>query len=83
MIRYYWYVIVVNIKIILTDNDISCVIVTNIKTQMASSMEPMHLLVHDDQNEMQHDFFSHLTLLALASASYDATGIVNSTTVCI
>ena len=52
-------------------------------TQMASSVAPLHFLVQDDQNEMQHDFFSHLTLLALASASCDATGIVNNTIVFI
>ena len=37
---------------------------------------PWHLLVQDNQNEMWHDFFSHLTLLALASASCDANGTV-------
>ena len=40
----------------------------------------LHLLVQDDQNEMQHDFFSQLTL---ASVACDANGIANSTIVFI
>ena len=40
-------------------------------------------LVQDDQNVMQYDFFSHLTLLALASASSDANGTVSGTIVFI
>ena len=47
-------------------------------TLMASSISPMHLIVHN-YNEMKHNFFSYLTLLALASASCDANGTVNST----
>ena len=47
------------------------------------SIEPLYLIVQDDQNEMHHYFLSHLTLLALASASCDASGTVNSTTVFI
>ena len=47
-------------------------------TMMASSIAPLHLLVQGDQNEMQHDFLSHWTLLALTSASFDADGIGNS-----
>ena len=46
-------------------------------TLMASLIFPLHLLVQDDQNEMQHDFFSHLILLSLVSASCDANDIVN------
>ena len=34
-------------------------------TLMASSIAPLHLLVQNDHNVMQHDFFSHLALLAL------------------
>ena len=41
------------------------------------------LLVQDEQNEMQHDFFCHFTLLALASALCDANGFFNSTIVFI
>ena len=52
-------------------------------TMMISSTAALHFLVKDDQNEMQHDFFSHLKLLALESASCDANGIVNNTTVLI
>ena len=50
---------------------------------MAPSVVPLHLLVQDDQNEMQYDFFSHLTLLALALVSCDANAIVNNTIVLI
>ena len=52
-------------------------------TLMSSSISPVYLLVKYDQNEMQHDFFSHLTLLALPSGLCDANGIVNRTTVFI
>ena len=44
--------------------------------QHALSVAPLHLLVQDDQNEMQHNFFNHLTLLALVSASCDTTCIL-------
>ena len=47
-------------------------------TLMASSQAVLHLLVQDDHNAIMHDFCSHLTLLALASASCDANGIVNN-----
>ena len=50
-------------------------------TLMASRIVPLQLLVQDDQNEIQHDFFSYLTLLALASEPCDANSIVRSTTV--
>ena len=46
---------------------------------MASSIAPLHWLVQDDQNDVQLDFFSHLTLVALASESGDANGIVSGT----
>ena len=45
-----------------------------------SSVTPFHFIGQDDQNEMQHDFFSHLTL---AWALCDANGIVYSTIVLI
>ena len=41
------------------------------------------LLDQDDGNKMQHDFFSHLKLLALVSALYDANAIVSSTIIFI
>ena len=50
-------------------------------TLMASSIASLHLLVQDDQNENQHDVLSHLTLLALASTSCDANGIISTTIV--
>ena len=49
-------------------------------TLTASSIVPPHLLFQDDQNEMQPEFFSYLTLLILASASCNANGFANSTT---
>ena len=52
-------------------------------TLMASSISQLYLFVQDDQNKVQHHFFSHLTLLALALASCDANGIVNSTIIFI
>ena len=45
------------------------------------SIVQLYLLVQDDQNEMQLNFFSHLTLFALASESCHANDIVSSTTV--
>ena len=45
----------------------------------ASSTAPLHLFFQHDWNEVQHNIFSNLTLLALASASCDANSIVNST----
>ena len=50
-------------------------------TGLASHDIPLHLLLQDDQNEMKHDFFSHLTLLALASS--DVNGSANNTIVFI
>ena len=52
---------------------------------MASPIILLYLLVQDDWNEIQHVFFCHLTLLALASESEscDVSGIVNSTIVFI
>ena len=41
------------------------------------------MLIQDDWNARQHDFFSHLTILALASESCDTNAIVNSTVVFI
>ena len=55
----------------------------DITDMMTSSIAPKHLLGQDGKNDMQHDFFSHLILLTLASASCDANGIVNSTIVFI
>ena len=33
-------------------------------TLIASPIAPLHLFIQDDQNEMQHDIFTHLTPLA-------------------
>ena len=55
----------------------------NHMTLMAALIQSLHLLVQDDQNEMQNEIFSYLTLLVLASASCDANGIVNNLTVLI
>ena len=43
---------------------------------MVSSIAQLDMLVKDDQNEMPLDFFSHLTLVPLASASCDADGTI-------
>ena len=40
---------------------------------------PLNSLHQDDQIHVQHDFFHHVTPLALAWASHDANGIVNGT----
>ena len=40
----------------------------------------MHSLGQDDQNDLQHDFFGHVTLLTLAWALHDADSIANGTT---
>ena len=44
------------------------------RTLMVSWIPPLYLFTQDDQNEMQHDFFSNWTLLALASPPCDANG---------
>ena len=48
-------------------------------TLMVSSIAPLHLLVQDNENEMQHDFFIHFTLLALAQVAHYSDGSVNGT----
>ena len=68
-VKHYFIVIAMPVLVI-HDND-------DIINKMAAS------LVQDDWNDIQHDLFSHLTLLVLASASCDAKGIVNSTIVFI
>ena len=40
---------------------------------------PLHLLGQDNQNEAQHDFYSHIIPLVPASASHDADRVVNGT----
>ena len=45
---------------------------------MMSSMAPLNSLGQDDRNEVQHDFYSHVTQLTLTSAAYDANGIIIS-----
>ena len=52
-------------------------------TLMVSLIAPFYLLPQDNKNEMQSDFLSYFTLLALASALCDANGIVSSTIVFI
>ena len=46
-------------------------------TLIASAIAQQHLLVQDDQNDMKHDFFCNLKLLALASALSETTVITN------
>ena len=46
----------------------------HLMTLMASSIASMHLLIWDHWNEMQYDFFSYLTLLAMETASCDVNG---------
>ena len=36
-----------------------------------------HLLAQDDQNEVQHDIFGHITPLVPALVSCDANSVVN------
>ena len=43
------------------------------------SVAPLHFFGQYDQNDMQHDFFSHTIPLAQALVSHDADGIVNGT----
>ena len=48
-------------------------------------MTPFHLVGHNDQNEVKHDFFSHvmlsvLPLVIVTNLSHDTEGIVNGTT---
>ena len=38
----------------------------------------LHLLAHDNKNEIQHDLLNHLILLALTSASCNVYSIVNN-----
>ena len=40
-------------------------------------MAPLNFLGQDNQNEMQHDFFGHMMLLALALMSHGADGVIN------
>ena len=47
---------------------------------LALSMVLMHSLGKDDQNEVQMDFWGHVTALAPALASYDSDSIANGTT---
>ena len=44
------------------------------KMLMALSMAQLHLLCQDDQNEVQHDFFGYVILLAPVLASHDVKG---------
>ena len=46
---------------------------------IALSLAQMDLLVQDDQNEVQHDFFGHLVPLALVLVSHNVKGIINGT----
>ena len=39
-------------------------------------MEPLYFLGQDKQNEVQHDFFGHVTPLALAMTLHGADGII-------
>ena len=45
----------------------------------ALSMRPLHSLAQDNQNEVHHDIFGHVTSLALALASHDADSFINGT----
>ena len=45
--------------------------------QTALLMPTLHSLCQDDQKEVQHYFFGHVT--SLAPASHNANGTVNST----
>ena len=42
---------------------------------MVFSKAQVHLLVQDDNNEVQHDSFGHMVILALVLALHDGTGI--------
>ena len=43
------------------------------------SITPFHPLGHNDQNEVKHDFFSHVMPLFSALLSYDENRIINGT----
>ena len=44
---------------------------------MASSVVPLHSLGQDDQNEVQHYIFGHVTAWVPALASHDISGVNN------
>ena len=46
---------------------------------IASSEIPLQSLGHVDQNEVQHDFFGHVTTLVLPLASHHANGVISGT----
>ena len=46
---------------------------------MAPPVASLNSLAQDDRNEVQHDFFGHMTPLALMPALHDADSIVNGT----
>ena len=46
---------------------------------MVKPMAQLHSLDHNDQNEVTHDFFSHVTPLVPALLSCDAKYIINGT----
>ena len=53
---------------------------------MVLSMAPLHLLGHNDQNEVKHDFFSHMMPWVPALLPGDANCIINGTiffTICL
>ena len=47
--------------------------------QMVLSMAKLHLVGHSNQNEVKHDFFSHMRPLLLALLSCDANCIITGT----
>ena len=47
--------------------------------QTALLMAPLHCLGKNDQNEVQYDFFGHVTPMTMASTSHFADGIVSLT----
>ena len=50
---------------------------------MELSIAPLQSLGQDDSNEVQHDIFGHMMILALASASFDANGVCHQWNCCI
>ena len=46
---------------------------------ITSSVKPTHSLGQDEQSEVQHDIFGHVTQLALAWASHNVNDIPNCT----
>ena len=62
---------------------VSCYVIALVQHYLmwtAPSMTPLHSLGQVDQNDIQVDYFGHVTPLGPALASCDADSVVNGTT---